>query len=162
MGTRVKVLATMALWAAAVPGILLAVDAPAPRGALTTALDRVRLVIDLGRRLGRTGLLTPDDIALEMLLAGSPATADALVSRVIGPLRGASGQRAGLEDTLRTFIAVQTDRRSAATELHIHRNTLDYRLRRIEDLTQLRLADPRDMTIIVLALSHSALHPQAV
>jgi hypothetical protein len=144
------------------PGILLAVDAPAPRGALTTVLDRVRLVIDLGRRLGRTGLLTPDDIALEMLLAGSPATADALVSRVIGPLRGASGQRAGLEDTLRRFIAAQTDRRSAATELHIHPNTLDYRLRRIEDLTQLRLADPRDMTIIVLALSHSALHPQAV
>jgi hypothetical protein len=143
------------------PGMLLAVDALAPRGALTALLERVRLVIDLGRRLGRTGHLTADDIALEMLLAGSPETADSLVSRVIGPLREASGLRAALEETLRTFIAGQTDRRSTAGELHIHPNTLDYRLRRVEELTHLRLADPRDMTIIVLALSHSALHPQA-
>jgi DNA-binding PucR family transcriptional regulator len=139
------------------PGMLLAVDVLAPRGALTAVLERVRLVIDLGRRLGREGHLTGDDIALEMLLAGSPETADSLASRVLGPLRGASGRRAGLEATLRTFIAARTDRRSAASELHIHPNTLDYRLRRVEELTQLRLADPTDMTIIVLALSHSAL-----
>jgi hypothetical protein len=144
------------------PGILLAVEALAPRGELTAVLERVRLVIDLGRRLGRTGHLTSDHIALEMLLAGSPETADALVARVIAPLRAASGQRADLEETLRTFIAAQTDRRSAAGELHIHPNTLDYRLRRIEELTQLRLADPREMTIVVLALSHSELHPQTV
>ena len=71
----------------AYPGMLLAVDALAPRGELTALLERVRLVIDLGRRLGRTGHLTADDIALEMLLAGSPDTADSLVARVITPLR---------------------------------------------------------------------------
>jgi hypothetical protein len=142
------------------PGMLLAVDALAPRGALTALLERVRLVIDLGRRLGRTGHLTADDIALEMLLAGSSDTADSLVARVVTPLRAPAGLRAGLEETLRTFVSAQTDRRSAATELHIHPNTLDYRLRRVEELTHLRLADPRDITIIVLALSHSALQPR--
>lgn len=137
------------------PGMLLAVDAPAPRGALTSVLERVRMVIDLGRRLQRTGHLTADDIALEMLLADSPETAESLVARVLGPLRGAAGRRADLEATLQAFFASQMNRRATAAELHIHANTLDYRLRRVEELTQLRLTDPRDLTLIVLALSHA-------
>jgi hypothetical protein len=141
------------------PGTLLAVDVLTPRGTLTAVLERVRLVVDVGRQLGRSGEVGVDDIALEMLLAGSPQTAELLVTRVLGPLRRAAGRRAELEQTLRTFVDTKTDRRSAATDLHIHTNTLDYRLRRVEELTELRLADPRDMTIIVLALSHSALHP---
>jgi DNA-binding PucR family transcriptional regulator len=132
-----------------------AVDAAAPRGALTSVLERVRMVIDLGRRLQRTGYLTADDIALEMLLADSPETAGSLVARVLGPLRGAPGRRADLEATLQAFFASQMNRRATAAELHIHANTLDYRLRRVEELTQLRLTDPRDLTLIVLALSHA-------
>jgi len=140
------------------PGTLLAVDTLTPRGALTAVLERARLVVDVGRQLGRTGEVGVDDIALELLLAGSPQTAELVVARVLGPLRGAAGRRAELETTLRTFIDAKTDRRSAASELHIHPHTLDYRLRRVEELTELRLADPRDLTIVVLALSHSALH----
>jgi PucR C-terminal helix-turn-helix domain len=144
------------------PGTLLAIDVLAPRGALTLALERARLVIDVARRLGRTGQVGVDDVAIEMLLAGSPETAELLVARVLGPLRGSAGRRAELEPTLRTFIAAKTDRRTAAAELHVHPNTLDYRLRRFEELSQLQLADPRDMTLIVLALGHSALHPHAL
>jgi len=139
------------------PGTLLAVDELTARGNLTVLLERVRLVIDLGRRLNRTGLIAPEDIALEMLLTNSPDTADSLVSRVFGPLRGSAGRRASLEDTLCAFLAASTDRRATAAELQIHPNTLDYRLRRIEELTGLRLADPRDLTLAVLALSQTEL-----
>jgi hypothetical protein len=135
------------------PGTLSVVEPLAPRGALAGGLERVRLVIDLGRKLGHVGHLTADDVALELLLASSPETADALESRVFDPLRGAAGRRAALEETLRTFLSIGTDRRAAAEELHVHPNTLDYRLRRIEELTGLRLAAPRDLTVLVLAQS---------
>jgi len=136
------------------PGALLVAEAPTPRGVLAGVLERARTVIDLGRRLHRSGYLSAEDIALEMLLADSPETAGSLVARVLGPLRCATGRRAGLEATLRAFIASRMDRRASAAALHIHPNTLDYRLRRVEELTRLRLGDPRDLTIVVLALSH--------
>lgn len=139
------------------PGTLMALDAPAGRGALSSGLERVRMVIDLGRRLGRTGLLSPEDIAVEMLLAGSPATAESLSRRVFEPLRAGAGRRAALEETLKLFLASRTDRRAAAAALHIHPNTLDYRLRRIEELTGLRLAEPRDLALLVLAQSQHEL-----
>lgn len=139
------------------PGTLVAVDALAPRGELGAIVERVRMVIDVARRLGRSGQVRVDDVAIEMLLAGNPETAQLLVDRVLGPLRGAAGLRAELEPTLRTFVACGTDRRSAAAELHIHTNTLDYRLRRVEELTEMRLSEPRDMALVVLALGHSAL-----
>jgi hypothetical protein len=140
------------------PGTLMALDAPAVRGALSAGLEQMRMVIDLGRRLGRTGLLGPEDIAVEMLLASSPRTAELLSRRVFEPLRGGTGRRAALEETLNVFLASQTDRRAAAATLHIHPNTLDYRLRRIEELTGLRLAEPRDLTLVVLAQSQQDLH----
>ena len=37
------------------------------------------------------------------------------------------------------------DRTAASAALHIHRNTLAYRLRRIEAITGLDLASPRDL-----------------
>jgi PucR C-terminal helix-turn-helix domain len=154
-GDRVSGLLADAQELHAHPDTLVAVDAPAPRGALTIALERVRMIVDLGRRLDRTGRLTADDIALEMMLADSPDAAGSLAVRVLVPLRSASGRRASLERTLRTFIAAEMDRRATAAELHIHPNTLDYRLRRFEALTSLRLTDPRDLTVVVLALSHA-------
>ncbi|HXD54473.1 MAG TPA: helix-turn-helix domain-containing protein [Solirubrobacteraceae bacterium] len=134
-------------------GALCAVEPAAPRGALAAALERVRLVIDLGRRLGRSGELGAGEVALELLLAGGPDAAEHLEARVFGPLEGEAGRRAVLPETLAAFLSCDADRRSAAAELHIHPNTLDYRLRRIEELTGLRLATPRDLATLVLAHS---------
>ncbi len=138
------------------PDTLVAVGAHGPRGALTITLERVRMIVDLGRRLGRAGRLSADDIALEMLLADSPEAAASLAGRVLVPLRSAAGRRASLEVTLRAFLAAQMDRRATAADLHIHPNTLDHRLRRFEELTSLRLTDPRDLAVVVLAMSHAA------
>jgi hypothetical protein len=143
------------------PGMLVAVETLAPRGELSSVVERVRLVIDVARRMGHSGQVSVDDIAIEMLLAGNPQTSQLLADRVLGPLRGGGGRRAELEPTLRAFLQAKTDRRSAAAALHIHTNTLDYRLRRVQELTELRLSDPHDMALVVLALGYSALHPTA-
>jgi purine catabolism regulator len=66
----------------------------------------------------------------------TPAEARVLVSRILAPLLGHDA-RHGTDyvATLQAFL--QTDRswREAAAELHVHRQTLGYRLRKIEQLT---------------------------
>ncbi len=141
----------------AAAGTLWTVEAAAPRGALTAGLERARLVVDLGHRLRRTGRIAPGEVALELLLASSPETAALLEARVFEPLHGEPGRRADLEQTLGVFLASGSDRRASAEALHIHPNTLDYRLRRIEELTGLDATVPRDLTMLVLAQSQREL-----
>jgi len=142
-------------------GALCAVEPAAPRGALSADLERVRLVVDLGRRLGLDGELSAGEVALELLLAGGPDAAEHLEARVFAPLSGEAGRRAALQETLAAFLDAGADRRTTAASLHVHPNTLDYRLRRIEELTGLRLAVPRDLATLVLAHGSRRLRGQA-
>jgi purine catabolism regulator len=66
----------------------------------------------------------------------TPAEARVLVSRILAPLiRHDARHGTNYVATLQAFL--QTDRswRDAAAELHVHRQTLGYRLRKIEQLT---------------------------
>jgi DNA-binding PucR family transcriptional regulator len=45
------------------------------------------------------------------------------------------------------------DRGATSAALHVHRNTLAYRLRRIQEIAGLDLDDPRDLARVYLALS---------
>lgn len=55
--------------------------------------------------------------------------------------------------TLRTYFASNLDRRETAARLHVHPNTVDYRLRRIAALTGLDLAAHIDLLTLRAALS---------
>lgn len=136
---------------------LVAVGEPTPRGELVAALDDTRLLLDLGIRRGRTGRLRAEDFIPELLLARSPALAALVVRRVLGPLEDYAERRsADLLETLETFVEWELDRRRAAEQLHVHPNTLDYRLKRVEELTGLRPAAPEDLLLITLALKQRA------
>ena len=54
-------------------------------------------------------------------------------------------------------MACRLDRREAAEQLHVHPNTLDYRLGRAAELTGLDLGRPDDLVLTVLALKQRAL-----
>ena len=132
---------------------LVAVGEPTPRGELAAALDDTRLLLDLGVRRGRSGRLRAEDFVPELLLARSPALAALLARRVLGPLDDYAERRsADLLETLETFVGCELDRRRAAEQLHVHPNTLDYRLKRVEELTGLRASAPEDLVLIALAL----------
>jgi hypothetical protein len=125
------------------------------RTELHPALAEVRALLGLGLRLGRTGRMHLEDHLPELLLAGSPRIGERLRRRALGPLEDyAERRRADLLETLRTFVACDLDRRSAAKRLHVHPNTLDYRLRRVEELTGLRLSSTSDLVLTCLALKH--------
>jgi DNA-binding PucR family transcriptional regulator len=57
-----------------------------------------------------------------------------------------------LADTLRCLAANGFDNAATAAALPVHRNTLLYRIGRIEKLTGLALSEQRDRTLVLLAV----------
>jgi hypothetical protein len=133
------------------PGVLLAVDAAAGATDLQRARGDVMVLLAHGLRRGRHGRLTVDEHLLETILERSPQLVERLRERTLGPLR--SADPAGeLERTLRALFACRLDRRRTSERLHIHRNTLAYRLAKIEQATGIDLDLPRDIARVEAAL----------
>jgi PucR family transcriptional regulator, purine catabolism regulatory protein len=66
----------------------------------------------------------------------TPAEARVLVSRILAPLISYDARHGtDYAGTLRVFMRADRSWRDAAAELHVHRQTLGYRLRKIEQLT---------------------------
>ncbi len=71
-----------------------------------------------------------------LLLPRSVTEAQALVSRVLGPLIAHDAEHGtAYVDTLRAVLVNNRSWQLAAGELHIHKQTLGYRIRKIEQLT---------------------------
>jgi hypothetical protein len=100
---------------------------------LPDALEQARDVLRLAARLGRPpGLVTLRDVLLEYQLT-RPSAAQAALLGLLEPLE----RNPDLLTTLDAYLAEDTDRRRTAAALHVHPNTLDYRLKRIVELTGL-------------------------
>lgn len=91
----------------------------------------------------------------------SPEEAEALVARVLGPLidyDAAHGTE--LFDTLVAFLGAQRSWQRCAEQLDVHRQTVIYRMRRVEQLTSRNLADTSDLAVLWLAVAaHEVLQP---
>lgn len=76
------------------------------------------------------------DVELACLAAGTggKAAMRALVERELGPLAAADEATTRLRDTLREYLAHAADTRLAGTLLHVHRNTVRYRVQQAEQL----------------------------
>ena len=71
-----------------------------------------------------------------LLMPRSPAEAQALVDRVLGPLLAYdAGHGARLVETVRAFVRADGSWQRAAADVHVHKQTLGYRLRKVEELT---------------------------
>jgi hypothetical protein len=113
------------------------------------AAEEAREVLRLARRMGMdAGVLTLDDVLLEHAIATPPETADRLAA-VVAPLLA----KPDLVATVEAWFAADFDRRRAAAALHVHPNTLDYRLRRVAELTGLDPATARGLQVLGAALT---------
>jgi DNA-binding PucR family transcriptional regulator len=130
--------------------VVLAIGEPTPREGLSQARDELVRLAERSRRLGLRGVVEAEDHLLELLVLSSPGVAARLRASVLAPLAGA--EHAELRRTLETLLRCRFDRAATSAALHIHRNTLAYRMRRIEEVAGLDLASPRDLTRIYLAL----------
>jgi len=132
------------------PDVVLAIGGPRPRAELADAREEVTVLAEHARRVGLVGRLTAEDHLLEILLDRSPRLLERLRERVLAPLAG--DDRGELAHTLQALIGCRLDRTATSATLHVHRNTLAYRLKRIEEITGLDLASPRDLACVYLAL----------
>lgn len=77
-----------------------------------------------------------------------PSAARAELGRLLGPLE----EHPDLLSTVDTYLRLGLDRRSTAAAMHLHPNTVDYRVRRSVALTGLDPADPQQLQRIGAAL----------
>jgi sugar diacid utilization regulator len=125
------------------------VSSPASIDALRDAAAEAREVLRLVLELGRPpGAYTVDSVVLEYLLTRPSAARDRLAS-VLDPLEAGPE----LIATLEGWFGADFDRRSAAEALAVHPNTLDYRLRRIGEITGLSLSTARGLQVLGAALA---------
>ncbi|MFY0508850.1 PucR family transcriptional regulator [Streptomyces anulatus] len=124
-----------------------AAPAAGPDGVPAAAQEAGR-VLELVQRLGRPpGLYGLDDVLLEYQLA-RPGDALLRLAAKLDPL----DEHPYLLETLRVFVEHGHNRSRSASELCVHRNTLDYRLHRVSTLTGLDLAVPAEARLLQAAL----------
>lgn len=116
--------------------------------AVPAAVARNTEIVGLVARTGRpSGLYRLADVLLEYQLS-RPSEALNGLARLLHPLEA----KPELLHTLETYLAHGLDRRAAAAALHVHPNTVDYRIRRIGRLTGLSPARPMDLQHLNAAL----------
>lgn len=133
-------------------GVGRAVDAAQLRSALHEARNGRRLAELSG---GRATVVAGDDTASHLLLLA--AVPDELRrsfrERVLGPvLDYDTAHRSELVDTLRAFLRHSGSWTQTAAELHVHVNTLRYRIGKIAELTGRDLSTFSDRVDLYLAL----------
>ncbi|KAF0845356.1 PucR family transcriptional regulator [Nocardia caishijiensis] len=114
-------------------------------------------LLEIVRRLGRAGGVHRfGDYALEYQLT-RPGPARDHLETVLEPLAG----HPELLETLRCHVANNLNRRRTATMLHLHTNSIDYRIKRIAELTGYDATRCADLWYLRSALVVSGLHDPA-
>jgi PucR-like helix-turn-helix protein/diguanylate cyclase with GGDEF domain len=117
--------------------------------------------VDAGYRMAQTaartltgpGLAVLDDRLPEALLVDSPELLPRLVGTALGGLMDLpAADRDTLLETLEELLACGGSPTHAATALFCHRNTVIYRMRRIEAATGRSIGNPRDRLLLTLGL----------
>ncbi|MEU6224511.1 helix-turn-helix domain-containing protein [Streptomyces sp. NPDC047042] len=130
------------------PELRLAAAAATTAGDVPRAARLTSEVVRVAAACGvRPGVHRLEDVLLEYHLS-RPSEGSARIVAMLAPL----ADRPELVDTLRTHLEQRQDRRATARLLNLHPNSVDNRLARIQDLTGLDLADPRDVALALAAL----------
>lgn len=101
------------------------------------------------------GVVDVEDLGAERLLLAvrHPEDLRRFALATLGPAVDHDRRRAGdLLATLRAYLDAHRSLAAAATRLHVHPNTVTYRLGRLTELTGVDLADPRQVLDCTLAL----------
>jgi sugar diacid utilization regulator/putative methionine-R-sulfoxide reductase with GAF domain len=130
---------------------------------LPRAHDEARQSLRLARRGGATRRVASyrNLGAFRLLLeVQNPVALARFVDETLGPLlRYQEGRRTPLIETLEQLSAEHWNRRAAARGLHLHVNSLAYRIQRIESLLAVSLEDAETRVALSIALRARSLLP---
>lgn len=158
------------------PGAILPdADGPGRHGRLTAALRGTGATIgrsvalrelpasarvaELAAGLRRSGALTADPLFVDehldaLIVHRDPRLLTLLCEQCLAPLANAApGSRQILLDTLRCWLRNMGDQQSVAATLHVHRQTVRYRMTRLRELYGSALDDPDTRARMMLALA---------
>ena len=146
--------------------ILVVADPEAPGSRLHTVLERVAAGVGpavepadapLSQRLAaaagglaQDGPVVADERLPDLLLAADEQLATRLADRALAPLEGDRSGR--LTDTLRAWLDAQGHHPTVAAALHVHPQTVRYRLARLRERFGQILDDPEGRLALQLAL----------
>lgn len=123
---------------------------------LAASAREAEQALALGSRLlPEGGVAHYADLGVYRLLTSlrEPAELEAFWQETLGGLARCGPRRAAeLIETLEAYFACHGSPTEAAAALHLHRNTLLYRLARIQELTGTNLADPETRLALQVAL----------
>lgn len=145
--------ASSALGVRAVAGIGRAADV----GDLPRSRQEADQVLRVGRTWGvRNPISTFDDVRMEVLLLQLSEMAGSHEALLSGPIEAVvqHDRDHGTQylRTLRAYFDTFGNAAAAAEQLHVHMNTFRYRLRKLQELTNLRLTDPNQRLLLMLQL----------
>lgn len=136
--------------------LLLGISSPVGAAGLRGAAEEASHARRLGeRRAGRTCVVAGEEIALhQLLLAGVPEELRAaLRRRHLGAVLDYDAEHnSDLVGTLRVFLDCSGSWTTAAGKLHVHVNTLRYRVGRVEELLGVDLSNFAERVDLYLAL----------
>jgi hypothetical protein len=138
----------------ALPGRRAAVGLTMPAEQAADSLRWARRALDLVLDGVLDGPMTLcEDHLVTLWLLSDPALVDEMARRRLGVLDGMTpGQRGRLTETLRTWLVTRGTAAEIAALLHIHPQTVRYRMRKIEQTLGDELADPEGRFGIEVAL----------
>ncbi|MDX3659681.1 helix-turn-helix domain-containing protein [Streptomyces sp. ID05-26A] len=122
---------------------------PAGTEELQSALRRATDIVSLGHAAGLTGVVTEFDVLVEES-AATDAEVSARLSAIVARLDEAGAR---LVETLISFYANDMSRTRTACALGVHRSTLEYRFKRIRQLTGFCPASTRGVVLFSTALT---------
>jgi hypothetical protein len=144
---------------AAVDGAAAVLGPEVPLARSAASLRRARAAHDLvlEGRLPPAPLTVADEhLAALVLTGGDPSAARDLAARVLAPLEPlAAGARLRLHETLRAWLDRPGQVQRVAAELHVHPQTVRYRLGQLRELFGEALDDPEARFELALALRAS-------
>lgn len=117
-------------------------------------LPRARHLAETAARCeGHKGVRVLEDDLVAGVVVDAPLVAAMVYDRTIGKLLAAEGQDGpALLSTLRAFLEADGSLNTAAAKSFVHRNTMLYRLNKIEKITGLSVRSLQDQVVWVLAL----------
>jgi hypothetical protein len=128
----------------------------------TVSLDQLGAsarVAEVAARLQQAGVLSQDPVFVDehldaIIVHREPKLLEALQSQCLAPLeQAAPASREALRETLRAWLRCMGDRREIAAELHIHPQTVRYRVARLRELFGESLDSPEVRLQLTLALA---------
>jgi PucR family transcriptional regulator, purine catabolism regulatory protein len=106
-----------------------------------------------GTRVTGTTIVRFGDDMASPFLPRNPGESRAIVRHVLGPILEYDAEHAApLVASLRTYLACGRSPKETSEALHVHKQTVIYRMRRVEELTGRRLGRTEDLVDFWLAL----------